>query len=345
MAPPYVPPLHAHFYTAPHSGMLWETRGDETQHGKRNYRLLLQHPHSFHISKAITKGLKTERHLVVSLAMSHIYEYATDNVGKCGVLEPEEFFGKAKDSYDWAKRMTNAAFWAFTYKAFHARALFLASTTDPEKRKAKQPLVIALDEFREAFFECYTIDYTEIDEEEVLTRQEDIERVEEEVYINKSVRAKYFPPELTSPASEGDGTDKLFTKFKRLRPNYPEPPPNMDELDLSKVPDHELFYYDTHCKSKHRDTFRDVPSESKRDSLDVPKEGGLSPISSKRTYDAFSDYRESGVGADDEEPVEGHEAEEADAEEADDGDDAMEDVAGVGQEEVPDVKKLKITDD
>ncbi|KAI6089720.1 hypothetical protein F4821DRAFT_256723 [Hypoxylon rubiginosum] len=328
--------------------MLWETRGEETEHGKRNYRLLLQHPHSFHISKAITRGLKTERPIIVSLAMSHIYEYATENVGLCGVYEPDEFFGLAKDSYDWSKHITNTAFWAFTYRAFHARALFLSTTSDPEKRKAKQPLVQALDDFKEAFFEYYPVKPEELDEEVGVTglaNQEEIERVEDELYLNKSFREKYFPPHLTSPASEGDGTDKLFTKFKRLRANYSQPPPDSSELDLSKVPDHELFFYDTQCKSTHQDVFKNAPTSSKSDSAAASNDKALGPVESKRSYDAFSEYRESGADADDEEPEEGREAQEAEAEaqEADDEDDAMGGIGG--PEEIPDVKKLKISDD
>ncbi|KAI4870282.1 hypothetical protein F4820DRAFT_443401 [Hypoxylon rubiginosum] len=335
-----IPPLHMLFFKGFQSGMQWETQGDLATHGKRNYRFLLHHPHSFRISKVIVKGLKTKRPIIVSLALSDIYQYATENVDLCYCLEPVEFFGHAKDRFAWSRPLTNEAFWAFTYKALHARALFLWTVLRPdeEPQKEVQPLVEALDAFREAFFDYYPIDHATVDGGSFSTKQEDIEDVNDEVSLNEDIRRKYFPHDLTHHTAEGDGNDKLITKFKQIRKNVPRPQQDPDDFDLSKVPDEELFFYDTECRSKHQDAFKDV-TRGKGASTAAPKPSGLQPIESKRTYNSFLDYRESGAGVD-EEPEEGGRA---DVEGAGNGDDAM---GGAGQEQlVPNLKKLKISDD
>ncbi|KAI1772698.1 hypothetical protein F4818DRAFT_444083 [Hypoxylon cercidicola] len=329
MPRPHIPPLAALFYTSSHGGMLWETRGEQSDEGKTNFRFLLQHPHSFRISKVSTKGLKTERRIIISLALSDIYEYAAENIDSCGCLEPEEFFGRAKDCYEWSQPMTDAAFWAFTYKAFHARARFLATCRDPKKLEATQPLAAALDAFQHAFLECYPVDHVNIAADGNYSKnQEDIESVNDEVSRNTEIREKYFPHHLTHHAAEGDGTDKLITNFKRHPKRAPRPQEDLDDLDMSKVPDEELFFYDTECKAKHHDAFKDVPNKvgsgSKRD---------LPPTEAKRSYNAFLDYRESGV--EDEEEGEG----------AGQSKEAVDRDGAVGEEELPDLKKLKISEE
>ncbi|XXH03115.1 hypothetical protein Hte_009508 [Hypoxylon texense] len=348
-------PLHHLFYKGFKGGLQWETRGDVQTDGKTNYRFLLQHPHAFHLSKVLTKGLRSTQPLIVSLALSDIYEYATDNVDLCSSLEPIDFFGQAKDSFKWSKSMTKEALWAFTYKAFHARQLFLMTVLRPgeEPQENVQPLVKALDAFRDAFLEFYPVDHATVDGGSHSTLQEDIERVNDEVHLNEEIRNKYFPRNLTHHTAEGDGTDKLITKFKRVGKYVPQPQQEPVELDLSGVPDEELFYYTTECKPKYRDAFKDVP-RSKDGPVDSPKTGGLQPAGSKRGFNSFLDYRESRNG--DEEGDEGDGGDttggikEEEEEELPDikklkiSDDPME---GIGQkeEEVPDVKKLKISDD
>lgn len=194
-----------------------------------------------------------------------------------------------------------------------------------------QPLVKALDEFRDVFFEFYPVDHATVDGGSHSTLQEDIERVNDEVHFNEDIRSKYFPRNLTHHTAEGDGTDKLITKFKRVGKHVPRPREEPDELDLSKVPDEVLFYYNTECKAKYSDVFKLVV-RSKNGPADVPKTGGLQPAGSKRGYNAFLDYRESGNG-DEEELDEG------------DGGDTMGGIKEEEEEELPDIKKLRIADD
>ncbi|KAI1080531.1 hypothetical protein F5B20DRAFT_102621 [Whalleya microplaca] len=213
---PRPPPLAKLIYQGFHSGFQWETQGtkelDQEAHVvKHHYRSLLHHQHSSHIARVIFKGLETDRKDVTSEALAKLYDHAAENVDLCGRMSPEEFFACAKDSWAWSSNFTNEAFWAFTYKAFHARAIFLATTEVQDgKEPHYRPLTHAIDRFRENFFDCWREDYPNLGKN---PNQEDLEQVRElNSYVAETV-AKYFPFNLTDEDGEGDGTDKVLVRL------------------------------------------------------------------------------------------------------------------------------------
>ncbi|KAI0173598.1 hypothetical protein GGR52DRAFT_590773 [Hypoxylon sp. FL1284] len=324
----YIPPLHVHMYKGFHNGMKWETQDELDENGNVKFRLLLHHPHSFRISKVITKGLKQPRPSLVSHALGDLYSFATKNIDK---------------------------------------ALFLNTALRPGERKRPrtQAFAEALDDFREAFFDYYTIDHVRVAKGEGYgSNQEDIEATNDIVSTNQEVRDKYFPKNLTHHNAEGDGCDKLITKPRRdpVAPHHPVP--EDDTPDVRELPDDQLFFYDTEVKTTFRDVFMSLPIYTRpcdpRETVKVtmtkasetfalPALGEQS--AEKRSYNAFMRYRESGAGvAEESEEGYGTDAGLSDTDDLDDdGDDAMGGMGGMGgmgvEEEVPDVKRLKISDD
>ncbi|KAI1408220.1 hypothetical protein F5Y13DRAFT_204938 [Hypoxylon sp. FL1857] len=331
MARTKYPLLHTLFHKGFHGGLRWETQArdvydERMQRNTKKCRFLLHHPHSSHLVRAIVGGLKTARPVMVSLALADIYKFAAEKMSMCEELEPEDFFARAKNSFAWSASIRDQAFWAFTYKAFHARAIFINTMLRPtEDIPAGPPLVQALDNFRSKFLEMYPISHDEVLEERDSRCQENIERAEEEASINKR-------------NGQGDGTDKLVGDREKIRKAWKKVAgsfaPKGEEIDLSKVPDEELFYYDTECKSKHRDAFKDSPSS---------RASGHKPLGERvliRKYDAFKDYRE--VAEEEEDEEEDGEENQVKRDEEDDEDQTM---GEAGEEdELPQVKKLKITD-
>ncbi|KAI2611805.1 hypothetical protein GGR54DRAFT_643256 [Hypoxylon sp. NC1633] len=346
----YCPPLHTLMYKGRSSGLLWTTQGRDQFDGKQNRQIkvcsnLHQHPHQFHISKAISKGLKTVKPYVVDRALADLYNEARENIGLCDKFEPEEFFALAKDSFVWSAKLADKAFWAFTYKAFHARALFLhaypdfhAHTRHNEEEPTARALAVALDLFREKFLETWPIEHTKAADK---ISQEEIERVEDVVSINRKIYDKYFPHNFTHYNGDGDGTDKVIP----VRDYHSAAKPfNLKELKkaIAKISDEELCHYDT-VKGKHREAFaealgKNAKSEAEyRNSTTQKREEGRGIV---RDYNAFLNYRDPNAEAGADEPDNGNEAGAAQdgPEYVDDGDDMMEEVG----EEVPDVKRLKL---
>ncbi|KAI0119739.1 hypothetical protein F4814DRAFT_458901 [Daldinia grandis] len=346
----FIPPLRSFVVKGIHGGLAWQTQpkdvyNEDTHIYEKKCRLLFHNPHSFHIAKVLIKGLKSKSPMLVGLALSDVYDFATEKVELCYSLEPVQFFAYVKDSYVWSSRFTDKAFWAFTYKAFHARQIFLNTVMDPNRKDpTTKPLAQALDRFREAFLQMYPIDPTMISEEGGKVCQENIELVEDIVFLNKEIYDKYFPYHLTHHDGQGDGTDKiiLFEKYKKKKDSNETADPSMlkhQEVDVSQIPDEELFYYDTECKPKHHDVFQHILNTEGKIAL---KSRGLlkgtEPVKgagSVRKYDNFKDYRETGNDDDTVETDPSNKGPNAIANDVDDGN-------GDG---MPDIKKLKIEDE
>ncbi|KAI1632594.1 hypothetical protein F4809DRAFT_656151 [Biscogniauxia mediterranea] len=215
-------PLHNLMYKGYNGGLRWETFGslewdEESGIAHHNHSFLLHHNHSFHISKCIIKGLNTTDKTKISEAFAEIYELATENVELCKNMSPMEFFARAKNTWEWSAKISEEAFWAFTYKAFHARAIFLKyySLESTDKREEGfeekdipngQPLMHALDDFRAAFDETYIENY--IPEPKKNPHPEEIDEENGIMAMFKKTREAYFPYELTAAGGEGDGLDK-----------------------------------------------------------------------------------------------------------------------------------------
>ncbi|KAI1491092.1 hypothetical protein F5X96DRAFT_669007 [Biscogniauxia mediterranea] len=235
MPPRKIVPLHDLMYTAYDKGLRWRTFGslewDEDQESAYNeYAFLLQHNYSFHISKCIIKGLDTTDKTEISQAFADIYDLATENVELCSSIPPKEFFARAKNSREWSAKISDEAFWAFTYKAFHARAIFCKShglETEEEKYNEEfeekdmpigQPLAYALDKFRAAFDAIYIENY--IPEPKKNPHPEEIDEENGIMAMFKNTREAYFPYGLTNADGEGDGFDKRFrTKVVKTSDN------------------------------------------------------------------------------------------------------------------------------
>ncbi|KAI1662835.1 hypothetical protein F4813DRAFT_394952 [Daldinia decipiens] len=350
----YVPPLSALIPKALFGGLAWKTQPkdvlDENMYIYENKcRLLLYHPHSFHIAKVLFKGLRSKSPTLIGLALSHVYEFAAEKVELCSFLELVEFFAYVKDSYDWSSRFSDKAFWAFTYKAFHARQIFLNTVMNPDREDPTVlPLARSLDLFRDAFLKMYPIDPTMIREEGDKICQENIELVEDMVYLNKEIYNKYFPYHLTHHDGQGDGTDKivLFEESKKKNSNETANPSMLkhEEVDMSKIPDEELFFYDTECKTKHHDAFQhvlDTKGKIGLKSKGLPKRTeSMKGAGSVRKYDTFKDYRETGNADDVDDTAEPDPSNEGTNIVDNDDDDGDGDGDGM-----PNMKKLKIEDD
>ncbi|KAI5918070.1 hypothetical protein F4810DRAFT_726342 [Camillea tinctor] len=221
MAPRKIVLLPNLMYTGYHGGLRWQTFGslewENNEIGYHKYAFLLHHNHAFHISKCIIKGLGTTNKTKISQAFADIYNLATDNVGLCKDIPPRDFFSRAKDSWEWSAKISDEAFWAFTYKAFHARAIFCKHDTLKAVEKCKegseekevsigQPLTRALDEFRAAFDSMYIENY--IPEPKRNPHPEEIDEENGKISMFKATREAYFPYDLTNADGEGDGFDK-----------------------------------------------------------------------------------------------------------------------------------------
>lgn len=112
-----------------YSGLRWETEGYKTYNIEGNivhrHRFLLRHLHSTHVAKILYRNIGCRKKRVISDCLSDIYDFAADNVHLCSRLRPQEFWAYAKNSWQWSADFRDDAFWAFTYKLFHARALYL----------------------------------------------------------------------------------------------------------------------------------------------------------------------------------------------------------------------------
>ncbi|OTB07453.1 hypothetical protein M426DRAFT_8822 [Hypoxylon sp. CI-4A] len=341
-----IPLLHTLFFEGFHGGMKWKTLpyeqiDEETQKTVICRRFLLHHPHSFQIAKTLVKGLNTREPHIISYALSLLYEFAASNVEYCLEYTPIEFFEKVKDSFAWSRWFKNEVFWAFTYKAFHARAIFL-HTAPLMNRKGDQsrgqPLSRAIDEFKSKFMSHYQTDHAQVLDKSYKPTQENIEYVEDEVIFNRQLHAKYFPEERTHATGQGDGTDKLTSTPKR-DDWQPSSHQDLDSIDMSQIPDDQLFFFDT---KPDRNAFKEKSHPKKPEVPKVPKLGAR-----VRKYDAFAESRER------EQTDTSYDTTEAEETQRDsDGDELMAESNGDevmaepgGEELVQPMKKMKIADE
>ncbi|KAI0883865.1 uncharacterized protein GGS22DRAFT_195043 [Annulohypoxylon maeteangense] len=334
------------FHRGFNSGLHWQTQAKDVYDERlrrelKKHRFLLHHPHSIHLAKVLARELNTTNRTIISLALSHVYEFAAEKIELCRDFEPEEFFARAKNSFAWSSKINDHAFWAFTYKAFHARAIFLNVTLRPgEEPPAGQPLAQALDRFLDEFLRYYPIHQTDVLQKGDKICQENLELAEDEVSLNKPVFDKYFPHHLTHHEGQGDGTDKLVLDMEEIQRPAREAGAAIGEhfeaIALSKVPDEELFFYDTECRTSHRDAFLDDTVHEKSGTL----KGWESPkgMGGVRKYDSFREYREP-VSAEGDESGEGDATRPAEQQGDEDVDDVMGE-AGV-DDYLPEAKRLK----
>ncbi|KAI1737376.1 hypothetical protein F4680DRAFT_212003 [Xylaria scruposa] len=188
------------------SGLRWETQGYKTQDTKGQevhiHRFLLHHPHSTHLAETFYRSLGTRSKSVIGECLSEIYYFAADNAYLCKHMEPEEFWARAKNSREWSANFDGDAFWAFTYKLFHARALYL-HTIDRAYYPKGQPLINALDHFQDTFYKFYAPKY-------IFSPTKTNAFTQDQMSENRRVCESYF--RYTWHGSEGDGTDhKIMT--------------------------------------------------------------------------------------------------------------------------------------
>ncbi|KAI1463650.1 uncharacterized protein F4812DRAFT_468547 [Daldinia caldariorum] len=336
----YVPGLWVLLTKGFNGGLTWKTLPIEVYDEAKKVssmqcHFLLRHPHSFHLAKFFLKGLKSKNPTLICLALSHVYEFAAEKVEFCASMEPVEFFAHVKNSYAWSSHLTDNAFWAFTYKAFHARQIFLNTALKKgEGDPTKKPFALSLDRFREAFLDAYPLDPTLIHGKDDKICQENIELVEDILSTNKALHAKYFPPHLTHFEGQGDGTDKLLPVKKSEDCDEPSEPITCkyDGVYMSKIPDEELFFYDTECKAKHHDAFIDAVNKG---AAGIKNKELAKGAGSVRKYDAFKRHGEQGNADDADESGPSNEGMAA----PDNG------VEASADNDMPDIKKLKIEDD
>ncbi|KAI0025955.1 hypothetical protein F4780DRAFT_717875 [Xylariomycetidae sp. FL0641] len=244
-------------YRGFHRGLHWETQGSVDVGRRpgtleRRYRYLLMHPHSRHFAKVITHRLGVSHKGVVSTALAQLYKVATENVLWCGRMEPVEFFEWVKDYMEWSSYFTKEEFWAFTYKLFHARALHLNLALRPGQQRPapNHPLVRAIDDFKQKFFDTYNPEYTE--NLGPRPKQDDIERIEDVRCEARRAIDQYFPRALTHAEGEGDGTDK---RVARVLEHHEWPPLRGWDLDEEEEEESLGFYYD--FGPRYRDRFQE----------------------------------------------------------------------------------------
>ncbi|KAI8631109.1 hypothetical protein F5Y19DRAFT_482988 [Xylariaceae sp. FL1651] len=234
------------FFLGFHSGMRWKTQGTITTHKDgtltESFRFLLRFPGSLRIARLLVRGLGSDSKTLISYALADLYDYAADNVEHCMRTSPQDFFAEAKDSRSWSAKLSAEEFWALTYRLFHARALFLASTSDRTRGEPNgQPLIVALDNFKDRFEATYDVNCTP--DCGKTPHQEEIERVEDVRFLRRELHTQYF--QLCQANQEGDGTDQIFTGEEEQGPTDPSA---ADYKPDEKVPRemNEIigFYYD-----------------------------------------------------------------------------------------------------
>ncbi|KAI3320259.1 hypothetical protein HD806DRAFT_506960 [Xylariaceae sp. AK1471] len=158
--PPRHPLLHELMLRGARNGLRWETKGHKEIDANGNvvhvHHNLIHHPHSVHIAKTLFRGVGSKSKMAIGAWLAAIYDLAADNVHLCGVMEPEAFFAYAKNSWAGSAQFKDEAFWAFTYKLFHARALYLDSVNSNQFQA--NPLTEALDRFHDQFYDRYDPD-------------------------------------------------------------------------------------------------------------------------------------------------------------------------------------------
>jgi len=153
--PKYVPFLRELIWRGFRSGLRWETKGEAVRKASgflHTHRFLLHFPGSFQLRRTIVVDLGSTNKTFINRVMADFYHFAADNVRLCGELSPEDFFAVVKDTQEWAVNIENALFWRFTYRLFHARALFIDTYVATPEAPPSTELTRALDRFRNTFF-------------------------------------------------------------------------------------------------------------------------------------------------------------------------------------------------
>ncbi|KAI1112236.1 hypothetical protein F5Y14DRAFT_422552 [Nemania sp. NC0429] len=264
------PQLSRLMFKGYYGGLRWETKGHNTFNIEgdivHRHHFLLHHPHSTHLAKIMFRNIGTHQRRVISDCLSDIYNFAADNVHLCGRLEPQEFWAHAKNSWEWSAGFRDDAFWAFTYKLFHARALYL-DTVPKADYPESHPLVAALDNFYNSFYELYDPDTIAAEASSTNLSSEAIEDVEDEIFLAKQTISKYF--EYSQVDSEGDGTDHIV---ETVAP-YDGPDPRERRYRRGTKPPEELtednigFYIDlgpNNPRHGHRDAYQEIEEALKQ---------------------------------------------------------------------------------
>ncbi|KAI3333855.1 hypothetical protein F4824DRAFT_469906 [Ustulina deusta] len=195
-----------------HSGLRWETKGynryDSDGEIVHVHRFLLHHPHSTHLAKTLFRKLETRTRGVIAECLSDIYNLASDHVHLCEHMEPQAFWAHAKNSWEWSANFKDDAFWAFTYKLFHARALYLDTVRDIYRPKG-HPLVNALDRFRNCFYNRYGPEAASTPTLGQYHSPEAPGNAEEKIVIARKICHAYF--QYAQVDSEGDETDRAIS--------------------------------------------------------------------------------------------------------------------------------------
>ncbi|KAJ8120346.1 hypothetical protein ONZ43_g2923 [Nemania bipapillata] len=272
--PARTPALYELMFKGFNNGLRWETKGYKTYDAETNtlthiHRFLLLHRHSRHLAKVLFRNIRTTQKGVIADFLTDIYELATKNVHLCGRMKPQEFWAYAKNSWEWSANFNDEAFWQFTYKLFHARALYLDSVALEDQPEC-HPLIEALDCFRDTFYDYY-------DPEAVLKplvgrnlNQEAIEDVEDDMFIARNTRQMYF--KYAQVDSEGDGNDQLVATII-WDDQDPELDPNDEKYAVNTGPPAEFledntgFYIDlgpSNPRHGYKDAYREIEDALKK---------------------------------------------------------------------------------
>ncbi|KAI0157719.1 hypothetical protein GGR57DRAFT_53231 [Xylariaceae sp. FL1272] len=169
-------------------------------------RFILRFPQSNTIARKICKSLGSKRKIAISHVLADLYLYAADNVEHCQHMEPVDFFGETKWSRPWADVLTNDQFWALTRRLLHARALYIATFSNP--RLVPEPaneLADSLDKLKEAFDKYY--DLNDLSNIGPRPSQNDNEGVEDRLSRLRQLHNKYFG--LTRANQIGDESNYI----------------------------------------------------------------------------------------------------------------------------------------
>ncbi|KAI0384320.1 hypothetical protein F5Y04DRAFT_277691 [Hypomontagnella monticulosa] len=290
--PVHIPRLTNLMYDDFYSGLKWTTHQEQcfdhqTECSVKKNRLLLRNPHESHIAKATFRGLGTKKTAIVDFAFADVYDFATEHVDLCASLEPVDFFARAKDSFAWSRDFKDQAFWAFTYKAFHARNLFLDHYIHLDSSsRVGMALAQALDNFRKAFDAKYPIDAAPSQlEKGGKTGQENVKGANSGPYTNEQLQKIYFPYNLTNANGQGDGTDKLIP----IREERPIPQCIDDDfVPLFITP--EMMEHKLDWLSTHRDAFEHPISKTQTDTSHTKRKKEMNTY--RKTFEAHQEPRQ-----------------------------------------------------
>ncbi|KAI1163990.1 hypothetical protein F5B18DRAFT_290297 [Nemania serpens] len=230
------------------------------------HHFLLHNRHSTHLAKILFRNIGCNRKGVISDCLSDIYNFAANNVRLCGRIRPRQFWAYAKNSWEWSASFRDDAFWEFTYKLFHARALYL-DTVPRIHYPQSYPLIAALDNFRDRFYELYDPESIAASAAGTNLSLEVIEDVEDDIFLAELTLSAYF--QYSQADSEGDGTDHIIStvvQYEELDPTEKrylpgtKPPAELTEDNVG-------FYIDLGPRNPrhgHRDAYQEIEDALKK---------------------------------------------------------------------------------